>query len=319
MSHRIVILDGKTLNPGDNPWSEIEALGEVTLFEESSADQIADRIKDADIVVTNKARLTSQLLDGAEQLKMVAVSATGFDCVDVGAASRNNIVVCNVPSYGTTSVAQFTFALILELCHRVALHDIEVRAGEWKNCGSFSFWKTEQIELENLTLGIVGYGNIGRRVASIANAFGMHVISYVRSPQDDDAVKFVSLDDLASASDVVSLHCSLNASTMNLIGESFLQRMKSSAFLINTSRGAFIDEMALAAALNNDQIAGAALDVVSFEPVKFDNPLLRAKNCVLTPHMAWSTLAARKSMMASVAANIRAFLNGSPSNQVDGS
>jgi glycerate dehydrogenase len=317
MSPSIVILDGKTLNPGDNPWTEIEELGDVQLYAESASDEIAARIADAEIVVTNKARLTSQLLESAAALKMIAVSATGFDCVDVGAASKQGIVVCNVPSYGTASVAQFTFALILELSHRIALHDIEVRAGEWQSCGSFSFWKTPQVELANQTIGIVGYGNIGRQVGLIAKAFGMNVIAHSRSNHADDGVEFVSLDRLASESDVISLHCSLNPSSMELVNDTFLGRVKPSAFLINTSRGGLIDEAALARALNEDRLAGAALDVVSFEPIRFQNPLLMAKNCVLTPHMAWSTLGARKRMMGIIASNIRQFLSGQPVNVVE--
>jgi glycerate dehydrogenase len=313
---RIVIIDGKTLNPGDNPWTPIEELGEVTLYSESSSDQITDRIADAEIVITNKARLSATQIEAATNLKLIAVSATGYDCVDVGAAAKKGVAVCNVPSYGTSSVAQFTFALVLELAHRVALHDIEVRAGEWQNCGSFSFWKTTQIELADLTMGIIGFGNIGRQVGSIANAFGMRVIAHSRSAKEAEGVEFLELNQLAQQADVISLHCSLNASSMNLVNESFLHQMKPSAFLINTSRGALVDEAALASALNADRIAGAALDVVSFEPIRFDNPLLQAKNCVLTPHMAWSTLGARKRMMNIIAQNIRDFLNGSPTNTV---
>ena len=315
---RIVILDGKTLNPGDNPWSELEQLGTLEIFDASSSAEIAGRISAADVVITNKARLSGQLIESARQLKLITVSATGYDCVDVAAARERGVAVCNVPTYGTSSVAQYTFALILELCHRVALHDVEVRAGEWQNCGSFAFWKTLQIELADLTLGIVGYGTIGRRVAAIARAFGMKVIAVSRSAEQEDDVEFVSLERLASESDVISLHCNLNASSMNLVSESFLQRVKPSAFLINTSRGALIDEPALARALNEGRLAGAALDVVSVEPIRFDNPLLMAKNCVLTPHMAWSTLAARKRMMSIIAANIRQFFNGTPINVVEG-
>lgn len=320
MASRIVILDGATLNPGDNPWTQIEQLGDVTLHAASEPAEIVDRLSNADVAITNKARLTAEILEQLPNLKFVAVSATGHDCVDSAAAAKQGISVANVPTYGTPSVAQFTFALLLELCHRVALHDEAVHAGEWQNCGSFSFWKTPQIELHGLTLGVIGFGRIGQQVARIGNAFGMQILAASRHRQnapDEIPFAWATPDEIAAQADVVSLHCSLNENSTGMINREFLARMKSSAFLLNTSRGPLIDEAALADALNTDQLAGAAVDVASVEPITDDNPLLAARNCLITPHMAWSSLAARRRMMQITADNIRNFLAGTPNNIVN--
>mgnify|MGYP000941576320 CR=1 FL=1 len=320
MTSRIVILDGATLNPGDNPWTAIEQLGDVSLHSASAPAEIVARLKDADVAVTNKARLTEGILEQVRNLKFIAVSATGHDCVDSAAAARLGIPVANVPTYGTPSVAQFTFALLLELCHRVALHDEAVHAGEWQSCGSFSFWKTPQIELQNLTLGVIGFGRIGQQVARIGSAFGMRILAASRHRQnapDDIPFSWATNDEIAEQADVVTLHCSLNENSIGMINREFLSRMKSSAFLLNTSRGPLIDETALAEALNSGQLAGAAVDVASVEPITDDNPLLKARNCLITPHMAWSSLAARRRMMQITADNIRDFLAGTPSNIVN--
>lgn len=320
MAARIVILDGATLNPGDNPWTAIEQLGDVTLHAASEADEIVNRLKEADVAITNKARLTSEIIEQLPNLKFIAVSATGHDCVDSAAAAKRGIPVANVPTYGTPSVAQFTFALLLELCHRVALHDEAVRAGEWQRCGSFSFWKTPQIELQGLTLGVIGFGRIGQQVARIGCAFGMQILAASRHRQnapDDVQFSWATPDQIAAQADVVSLHCSLNENSTGMINRDFLSRMKPSAFLLNTSRGPLIDEAALAEALNAGQLAGAAVDVASVEPITDDNPLLTANNCLITPHMAWSSLAARRRMMQITADNIRSFLNGRPTNVVN--
>ena len=319
MTSRIVILDGATLNPGDNPWTAIEDLGEVVLHAASEPDEIADRLKDADIAVTNKVRLTAEIIGQLPALKLIAVTATGYDCVDVAAAAQRKIPVANVPTYGTPSVAQFTFALLLELCHRIALHDEAVRAGEWQRCGSFSFWKTPQIELHGLTLGVIGFGRIGQQVARIGSAFGMRILASSRHREnapDDFEFEWSTVDEIAERADVISLHCSLNENSTGIISREFLSRMKP-AFLINTSRGPLIDEASLAEALNADQLAGAAVDVASVEPITDDNPLLTARNCVITPHMAWSSLAARRRMMQVTANNIRSFLSRSPINVVN--
>jgi glycerate dehydrogenase len=320
MTSRIMILDGATLNPGDNPWTAIEQLGEVSLYSASDPAEIVSRLKDADVAVTNKARMTEGILEQVTNLKFIAVSATGHDCVDSAAAARLGIPVANVPTYGTPSVAQFTFALLLELCHRVALHDEAVHAGEWQSCGSFSFWKTPQIELQDLTLGVIGFGRIGQHVARIGSAFGMRILAASRHRQnapDDVQFSWATNDEIAEQADVVTLHCSLNENSTGMINRKFLSRMKPSAFLLNTSRGPLIDEAALADALNTDQLAGAAVDVASVEPITDDNPLLTARNCLITPHMAWSSLAARRRMMQITADNIRNFLAGTPSNVVN--
>jgi glycerate dehydrogenase len=321
MTSRIVILDGATLNPGDNPWTAVEQLGDVTLHAESEPAEIVDRLKDANVVITNKARLTAEILGQLPNLKFITVSATGHDCVDSVAAAEQGIPVANVPTYGTPSVAQFTLALLLELCHRVALHDEAVRAGEWQRCGAFSFWKTPQIELQGLTLGVIGFGRIGQQVARIGSAFGMQILAASRHRQnspDDVLFEWASPEEIAARADVVSLHCSLNEKSRGMINREFMSRMKPSAFLVNTSRGPLVDEAALAEALNTDQLAGAAVDVASVEPITDDNPLLTARNCLITPHMAWSSLAARRRMMQVTADNIRNFLAGTPSNIVNG-
>lgn len=320
MTSRIVILDGATLNPGDNPWTAIEHLGDVTLHAVSKPEEIVGRLKDADVAITNKARLTAEILGQLSNLKFIAVSATGHDCVDSAAAAKQGIPVANVPTYGTPSVAQFTFALLLELCHRVALHDEAVHAGEWQNCGSFSFWKTPQIELHGLALGVIGFGRIGQQVARIGNAFGMQILAASRHRQnapDDIPFAWATPEEIAAQADVVTLHCSLNENSRGMINREFLSQMKPSAFLLNTSRGPLVDEAALAEALYTDQLAGAAVDVASVEPITDDNPLLTARNCLITPHMAWSSLAARRRMMQITADNIRNFLAGTPSNIVN--
>jgi glycerate dehydrogenase len=320
MASRIVILDGATLNPGDNPWTPIEQLGDVTLHAASEPDEIVSRLNNADVAITNKARLTSEIIEQLPNLKFITVSATGHDCVDSAAAAKHGIPVANVPTYGTPSVAQFTFALLLELCHRVALHDEAVHAGEWQSCGSFSFWKTPQIELQGLTLGVIGFGRIGQQVARIGSAFGMQILAASRHRQnapDDIQFSWATPDEIAEQADVVSLHCSLNENSTGMINREFLSRMKPSAFLLNTSRGPLVDEAALADALNAGQLAGAAVDVASVEPITADNPLLTADNCLITPHMAWSSLAARRRMMQITADNVRNFLTGKPCNIIN--
>jgi glycerate dehydrogenase len=320
MASRIVILDGATLNPGDNPWTPIEQLGDVTLHAASEPDEIVSRLNNADVAITNKARLTSEIIEQLPNLKFITVSATGHDCVDSAAAAKHGIPVANVPTYGTPSVAQLTFALLLELCHRVALHDEAVHAGEWQSCGSFSFWKTPQIELQGLTLGVIGFGRIGQQVARIGSAFGMQILAASRHRQnapDDIQFSWATPDEIAEQADVVSLHCSLNENSTGMINREFLSRMKPSAFLLNTSRGPLVDEAALADALNAGQLAGAAVDVASVEPITADNPLLTADNCLITPHMAWSSLAARRRMMQITADNVRNFLTGKPCNIIN--
>ena len=323
MSIRIVVLDGSTLNPGDNPWTPIAEQGDFELHQESTPEQMVPRLAGEDsIAVINKVRLDAHQIEQLPNLKLIAVTATGYDCIDVDAAAKAGIPVCNLPAYGTDSVAQYTFALLLELCHHIALHSDAVFDGEWQRCESFSFWKTPQIELAGLTLGVIGCGRIGRRVAEIANVFGMRVLGMTRHPETaaspDGLFEWATLEEIAAQSDVVSLHCALNDESRGIVNADFLSRMKPSAFLINTSRGPLVEDAALADALNGDVIAGAALDVVSQEPIVPDNPLLQAKNCLITPHMAWTMLAARQRMVSRTADNIRAFLAGNPQNVVNG-
>lgn len=322
---QMVVLDGITLNPGDNPWTALFELGPVQLYDQTEPDQLVPRLSSADIALTNKVPISGDALRQLPNLKLIAVTATGHDCVDTEAAHEQGIPVCNVPTYGTDSVAQFTFALLLELCHRTGQHDQAVREGQWSRCGSFSFWLTPQVELAGLTLGIIGYGRIGRRVAEIGRAFGMQILaarhgsaSSSASASSSEAVEAVEPYGLAARSDVITLHCGLNEQSREMINAAFLSRVKPSAFLINTARGGLIQESALAEALNSDRLAGAGLDVASVEPIQPENPLLTAKNCILTPHLAWSSRAARRRMMQTVVDNIRGFLAGHPVNVVNG-
>ncbi|MGH7821841.1 MAG: D-2-hydroxyacid dehydrogenase [Candidatus Binatia bacterium] len=313
---KIVVLDGHTVNPGDNPWDALARLGELEVHARTAPGEVVSRARHAAILVTNKTPVTGELLERLPDVRFIAVLATGYDCVDVAAARRRKVPVSNVPEYGTASVAQHTFALFLELAHRTGDHVRAVAAGEWSSSEDFCFWKAPPLELEGLTLGIVGFGRIGRRVARLARAFGMKVIVASRSEPVDDGVSRVELDDLFTVADVVSLHCPATPETRALADRGRLSRMKPTAFFLNTARGALVDEAALAEALNAGRLAGAALDVVSEEPIRPDNPLLTARNCILTPHLAWASLAARRRLMAVTVENVRSFLAGSPRNVV---
>lgn len=318
---KIVVLDGYTLNPGDNPWTAIEKLGDFIGYDRTENNWIAGRIKDADVVLTNKTPLNAETIEKASALKYISVLATGFNIVDIEAARRKNIPVSNVPVYGTDSVAQYTFALLLELCHHIGLHDRAVKKLEWTKGRDFCFWKTPLVELAGKTMGLVGFGRIGRRVARIADAFGMKVIAYdeYRGNTPDFAdFKWVELKELFSEADVISLHCPQTKANTGFVNRALTGLMKPEALFINTARGGLVNEADLAEALNCGRLAGAAVDVVASEPVKADNPLLRAKNCLITPHIAWATLAARKRLTAVTAENIAAFSKGSPINVVNG-
>jgi glycerate dehydrogenase len=316
---RIVILDGYTLNPGDNSWDDILSLGTVEIYDRCTSDEVVERSRDADIVITNKVTISADAIQQLPKLKFIAVTATGYNIVDVAEARKRGIPVSNVPIYGTATVAQYTWALILELCHYVGLHAQSVSAGEWTRSADFCYWKTPQIELADRALGLVGYGRIARRVGAIGRAFGMRVFACGRpgapAPESSD-VKWMSREQLVAESDVVSLHCPLTPETERLVNGGLLARMRREAFLVNTSRGGLVDEQALADALRAGQIAGAAVDVVSIEPIRPDNPLLTAPNCLITPHMAWTSLAARKRILETTAENIAAFLAGKPQNTV---
>ncbi len=319
---KIVALDGYTLNPGDNPWDEIRTLGELTIYDRTNGTDIVSRINDADIIVTNKVPIRRQDMEWLPELKFIAVTATGYDIVDVEAARERGIPVCNVPVYATETVAQYVFSLVLQLARQPALHDAAVKQGEWGNQPDWSFWKKPLFELSGRTMGIVGFGRIGRRIGELAHAFQMDVIAY--DPYNGEDPPFSSftwenLEGVFSKSDIISLNCNQTSENTGFVNRTLLDRMKKSAFLINASRGGLVNEADLAEALNEGRIAGAALDVVSSEPIQPDNPLLRAKNVILTPHIAWATLDARRRLMKETVDNIKAFLNEMPRNVVNNS
>lgn len=303
---RLVVLDGHTSNPGDLSWAPLEALGELTVHARSAPEQVSERIARASVVLTNKTRLSAELLEQAPGLRGIAVLATGHDIVDGAAARRLGIPVCNVPEYGTASVAQAVFALLLELTNHTGSLAAGVRDGRWSECPDFCYWDAPLQELAGLTFGIVGHGRIGAAVARIARAFGMEVLSHRRTPGPGN----VDLDTLLATSDVVSLHCPLTPETRGLINAERLARMKPGAILINTGRGPLIDEAALAEALASGHLGGAGLDVLSVEPPAADHPLLRAPNCLITPHVAWASRAARERLITATAANVAALLKG---------
>ena len=319
---RVVVLDGYTVNPGDNPWAPLAELAPLTVFDRSTPSESIERAAGAEIVLVNKATLSHEVLLRLPQLRGISVLATGVNSVDLVAANARGIPVCNVPSYGTASVVQHTFALLLELCHRVADHDASVHAGDWQRAPDYCYWRSPLVELEGLTLGIVGYGAIGQRVAATARSFGMQVCAARLSTSAPDSadpkgVRRVSLDDLFRVADVVSLHCPLTPETHHLVSKARLSAMKPSAFLINTARGGLVDEAALRVALDSGKLAFAALDVLSSEPPTADNPLLTARHCVITPHLAWSSLPARQRLLSITVDNVRALLAGAPIHVVN--
>jgi glycerate dehydrogenase len=319
---KIVVLDGYALNPGDMSWQALEALGDCTVHERTPKELLRERAAGAEIILTNKVVMGPEQLAQLPQLRYVGVLATGYNVVDVEAARQRGVTVTNVPAYSTASVAQMVFALLLELTQQVGHHARLVREGRWSTAADFCFWDRPLVELEGLTLGIVGFGAIGRRVAALARAFGMKVLVHTAHPEkyqetaEGRDARFVDLDDLFRASDAVSLHCPLTEETRALVDARRLELMKPTAFLLNTGRGPLVDEAALAAALNAGRLAGAGLDVLSAEPPPAGNPLLQAANCCITPHIAWATRAARERLLAIAVANLRAFLAGQPQNVV---
>jgi glycerate dehydrogenase len=314
----LVVLDGFTLNPGDLSWEDLQSLGPCAIFDRTPPAELLRRAADADILLTNKAALTAGTIQNLPRLKYIGVLATGTNVVDLAAARARGIPVTNVPAYGTKSVSQLTFALLLELAHHVGHHAQTVHDGRWTRSADFCYWDFPLIELDGLTLGIVGFGRIGRAVGDLGAAFGMKVLACARTAGvAPPFARFVELDVLFRESDVVSLHCPLTPQTANLVNARRLSLMKPTAFLLNTSRGPLVDQAALADALNAGRIAGAALDVLSREPPPSDNPLLAAKNCIITPHLAWATRAARSRLMNIAVENVRAFLQGRPRNLVN--
>lgn len=317
---KIVILDGYTINPGDNPWAPVAALGELVVYDRTPAELKLERAADADIILTSKVKLDAATIAALPKLKFISLLATGYNNVDVAAAGARGIPVANVPAYSTESVVQTAFALLLELAVGVGRHDRAVKAGEWCANPDHSFWKQTLVELDGLTLGIVGYGTIGRAMARVGTAFGMRIIAHApRIPADPGVVpvSFVSLEELFRTADVVSLNCPQTADNTGFVNRHTLGLMKRSAFLLNLARGGLVNEADLAAALADGVIAGAGLDVVAVEPMLADNPLLTAPNCVITPHIAWASLAARQRLMTIVADNVAAYLNGEPINVVN--
>lgn len=312
----IVILDGYTLNPGDLDWAPIHKLGDVTIYDRSQPEEIVERAKDAEVLLVNKVVLSEAILDQLPNVKYIGVMATGFNNIDIEAARKHNITVTNVKAYGPASVAQQTFALLLALVNHAELHSQSVYAGEWVASPDFCYWKTPLTELAGKTMGLIGLGDIGSQVAKIALAFGMKVITYRKHPEQTEGIEMVSLNEIFTKSDVLSLHCPLTDETKEIINKERLLQMKQTAFVLNTGRGPLINETDLAEALHNGTIAGAGLDVLSTEPPKADNPLLSAPNCIITPHVAWATFEARKRLLQMVADNLESFMNGEAKNVV---
>lgn len=317
---KIVVLDGYTTNPGDLSWKLLRDLGDCEIYDRTAPEEAVQRAVDADIILTNKVVLDKDTLAQLPKLKYVCVMATGYNIVDVEAARKQNIDVSNVPAYCTESVAQMVFAHLLNLSLHVGQHALSVKNNDWANSPDFAYWIFPLQEIAGLTIGLIGFGNIGRNVAKIADTFNMNVIAYKPSRTDNipEYVQMVDCaDEIFKQSDVVSLHCPLTSTTEKIVNERTIGLMKSTAYLINTSRGGVIDEEALASALNNERIAGAGLDVLSAEPPRKDNPLLQAKNCYITPHVAWATIAARKRLMRTITENIQSFIDGYPQNIVN--
>ena len=313
---KITILDGHALNPGDLSWEQIAQFGQVTYYDRTEGEELTiQRIGDSDIVLLNKVPITRSVLEHCPNIRLICVLATGYNVVDCRAAAERGIPVCNVPGYGTDAVAQFTFALLLELCHRVGFHSDSVHSGEWSACPDFCYWKTPQMELAGKTMGIIGYGAIGQAVGNIARAFGMKVLAHSRTHHPGHS--YVDLDTLLQNSDVISLHCPLFPENAGMINADFIARMKDGAILLNTARGGLVNEEAVAEALHQGTLRGYAADVVTTEPISVGSALLGARNCILTPHMAWAPIESRQRILDATEENIRAFLCGKPRNVVN--
>ena len=318
---KVVILDGYCENPGDLSWDWIKDMGySLECYDLTPPDKIIERAHDADVLVTNKCVITGDIMRALPKLKYIQVIATGYNVIDCEAARENDIIVCNIPAYSTDGVAQLVFSLLLEMTQQVGVHNKSVKDGEWVACPHFCYQKTYLTELSGKTMGIIGFGRIGQAVAQIANAFNMKVIVYaprIKEYHGFGKVEFVSLDELNRESDVISLHCPLTSETEKLVNSEFLSKCKKSAYIINTARGAVVDEDALAKALDNGEIAGFGADVLSSEPPKADNPLLKCRNCFITPHIAWANIEARTRLMNIFKENLAAFTEGEPVNVVN--
>lgn len=321
---KAVVLDGYTLNPGDLSWHRLKELCDLTVYDRTAYDAaglqtIVDRVGEADAVFSNKTPLPAEAFPYMPNVKYIGVLATGYNIVDIGAAKQRGIIVTNVPTYGTGTVAQMAIAMLLELCHHIGVHSVAVDRGEWTNHADWCFWHYPIVELDGKTLGIIGFGKIGQTVGKIAQALGMKVLVFDRYPVkglESDTLQYVELDELLANSDAISLHCPLFADTEGIINKNTIAKMKDGVMLINNSRGALVAEGDLAAALNAGKIAGAALDVVSSEPIHADNPLLKAKNCIITPHISWASKEARQRLLDVAANNFKQFIAGTPVNVV---
>ena len=317
---KIVILDAYTTNPGDLSWDWLNQYGETEIFDRTPCDKITERVKDADVVITNKTPLTAETIDKMEKCRFIALLSTGYNIVDWEYAAKKGIPVSNIPTYSTMAVAQLVFAFISELCNGVGLHSADVRNGGWSSCPDFCYWKQPLTELCGKTIGIIGFGKIGQAVADIAGAYKMNILAvsgHETDQSDRKNFKWASLDGLLRNSDIITLHCPLTEQTTGMVNAEFLSKCKPSAFVINTSRGPVVDDKALADALNSGRIAGAAVDVLSTEPPKSDNPLLSAKNCYITPHIAWAGYETRQRLMGVLQENFKAFFDGKPINTVN--
>lgn len=316
---KIVVLDGYTENPGDLSWSGLEALGELTVYDRTPSDEIAARMRDADAVYVNKVPLDRETIFSCPNLKFIGVLATGYNVVDVAAARERGIPVCNIPTYGTAAVGQFAIAMLLEICHHVAHHSEAVHTGRWEQSADWCFWDYPLIELAGKTMGIIGLGRIGRTTGRIAKALGMNVIAYDEHERDEGRAlaDYVALDELFARSDVIALHCPLFPSTQGIINKKNISKMKDGVIILNNARGPLIVEQDLADALNSGKVYAAGLDVVSTEPIRGDNPLLKAKNCLITPHISWASKQSRERLMNIAVDNLRQFLAGSPVNVVN--
>lgn len=317
---KIVVLDGYTLNPGDISWEGLEALGEVTVYDRTKEEDVIARIGDADVVYTNKTPVTRETLEACDNVKFIGVLATGYNIVDIDAAKEKGIPVSNIPTYGTAAVSQFAIALLLELCHHIGAHSDAVKAGEWTNNPDWCFWKYPLVELAGKTMGIIGFGRIGQDTAKIAQALGMKVLAYDAYQNlelESETCHYADLDTLLGQSDVISLHCPLFPSTEGIINKANIAKMKDGVMIINDSRGPLIVEKDLREALDSGKVAGAALDVVSTEPIQADNPLIGAKNVILTPHIAWAPKESRQRLMDIAVANLKAYVDGAPQNVVN--
>ena len=319
---KIVVLDGYAENPGDLSWDEIAALGTLTVYDRTSFTdeaEIIERIGDAEVVVTNKTPVSRRVIDSCPSMKLIAVIATGYNVVDCGRAKEKGVLVANVPSYGTAAVGQFAVALLLEICCRVGHHDRTVHEGKWENCSDWCYWDYPIMELAGKTMGIIGFGRIGRQTGRIARAMGMDVIAYDGSPTEEgrEIARYVQLDELLGCSDVIALHCPLLPDTKEIINRSSIAKMKDGVIIINNGRGPLVNERDLADALNCGKVYAAGVDVVSSEPIRSDNPLLTAKNCIITPHISWAAKESRQRIMDCTAENIRAYIEGRPINIVN--